>query len=132
MTLQIVCRQFFSLLRWDRRVSQGRQLARADRVGIGLECLFFWLFSRRFGVRRINKRHVLLMNRRARGGRYINNRQFHRFLLLRQTRLKFVTERSDGNANHQVQQERDEYRPQNFLSFASRLHRSAPVPQAHI
>ena len=31
------------------------------------------------------------------------------------------------NANHEVQQERGEYRPQNFLSFASRLHRVAPL-----
>ena len=52
----------------------------------------------------------------------MDNGQLHRFLILGKRGLKFIPERSDGNAHYQMQQERKEYRPQDFLSFASRLH----------
>jgi hypothetical protein len=36
--------------------------------------------------------------------------------------LKFVPKGSDRNPDHNMKQKRKEYRPQEFLSFASRSH----------
>ena len=127
MRLQVNIWALFAILRRQGKIAGRGQLARRDRVRVGLKGLLLRLLRRLPGRRRFQERWIFRDERRRCG--QVDNRKLNRFVFHWRRGTKRTAEGSERESHHEMHQQRDQNRqPQFPVLFRFRFFHHAVRP----